>query len=111
MEGDNKYMSKYIESLRVKRTLESGRNGVNRKGMGKNLYRKGHFVERCNIRMRKNWANLLFSCLVMSDSLPSHELQRARLPCWRRQWHPTPVLLPRKSHGWRSLVGCSPWGC
>ena len=25
---------------------------------------------------------------------------------WRRQWHPTPLLLPRKSHGWRSLVGC-----
>ena len=30
---------------------------------------------------------------------------------WRRQWHPTPVLLPEKSHGWRSLVGCSLWGC
>ena len=29
----------------------------------------------------------------------------------RRQWHPTPVLLPGKFHGWRSLVGCSPWGC
>ena len=29
---------------------------------------------------------------------------------WRRQWHPTPVLLPGKSHGWRSVVGCSPWG-
>ena len=29
----------------------------------------------------------------------------------RRQWHPTPVLLPGKSHGWRSLVGYSPWGC
>ena len=28
----------------------------------------------------------------------------------RRQWHPTPVLMPGKSHGWRSLVGCSPWG-
>ena len=28
----------------------------------------------------------------------------------RRQWHPTPVLLPGKSHGWRSLIGCSPWG-
>ena len=28
----------------------------------------------------------------------------------RRQWHHTPVLLPGKSHGWRSLVGCSPWG-
>ena len=32
---------------------------------------------------------------------------------WRRQWHSTPVgifLLPGKSHGWRSLVGCSPGG-
>ena len=29
---------------------------------------------------------------------------------WRRRWHPTPVLLPGKSHGRRSLVGCSPWG-
>ena len=28
----------------------------------------------------------------------------------KRQWHPTPVLLPRKSNGWRSLVGGSPWG-
>ena len=27
---------------------------------------------------------------------------------WRRQWHPTPVLLPGKSHGLRSLVGCRP---
>ena len=29
----------------------------------------------------------------------------------RRQWHPTPVVLPGRSHGRRSLVGCSPWGC
>ena len=29
---------------------------------------------------------------------------------WRRQWQPTPVLLSGKSHGWRSLVSCSPWG-
>ena len=36
--------------------------------------------------------------------VPSSRLSR------RRQWHPTPVLLPGKSHGWRSLVGCSPWG-
>ena len=35
-------------------------------------------------------------------------------PTWsmwqRRQWQPTLVLLPGKSLGWRSLVGCSPWG-
>ena len=29
---------------------------------------------------------------------------------WRRRWHPTPVLLPGKSHRRKSLVGCSPWG-
>ena len=29
----------------------------------------------------------------------------------RRQWHPTPVFLSGESHGQRSLVGCSPWGC
>ena len=29
----------------------------------------------------------------------------------RRKWHPTPVLLPGKSHGRRSVVGYSPWGC
>ena len=33
-----------------------------------------------------------------------------RVLFWRRRWHLTPVLLPGKSHGWRSLVGCSPWG-
>ena len=30
--------------------------------------------------------------------------------CQRRQWHPTPVLLPGEAHGRRSLVGCSPRG-
>ena len=44
----------------------------------------------------------LFSSI--SDKLPSSFCYR------RRQWHPTPVLLPGKSHGRRSLVGCSPWG-
>ena len=33
-----------------------------------------------------------------------------RIP-WRRKWHPTPVLLPGEFHGWRSLVGYSPWSC
>ena len=31
-------------------------------------------------------------------------------PVLRRRWYPTPVLLPGKSHGRRSPVGCSPWG-
>ena len=50
------------------------------------------------------------------DSLPSEppgKLGKCQFVVdheWRRQWHPTPVLLPGKSHGRRSLVGCSPWG-
>ena len=32
-----------------------------------------------------------------------------KLYVWRRQWPPTPVLLPGKSHGQRSLTGYSPW--
>ena len=55
----------------------------------------------------------------MPDSWRPHDLQPGdgtRFNPWvrkiprRRQWHATPVLLPGKSHGWRSLVGCSPWG-
>ena len=30
---------------------------------------------------------------------------------WRRAWQPTAVFLPGESHGQRSLVGYSPWGC
>ena len=45
--------------------------------------------------------------LSTSEVLGLNELAA---PKRRRQWQPTPVLLPGKSHGWRSLVGCSPWG-
>ena len=41
---------------------------------------------------------------------PLNQLASIQYLLGRRQWHPTPVLLPGKSHGWRSLVGCSPWG-
>ena len=30
---------------------------------------------------------------------------------WRKKWQCIAVFLPRKSHGQRSLVGCSSWGC
>ena len=40
----------------------------------------------------------------------SVELPTPKPLCRRRQWQPTPVLLLGKSHGQRSLVGCSPWG-
>ena len=42
--------------------------------------------------------------------LSDQDFGRCSCPLRRRQWQPTPVLLPGKSHGRRSLVGCSPWG-
>ena len=40
-----------------------------------------------------------------------YQVTQFKLLVWRRrQWQPAPVLLPGKSHGWRSLVGCSPLG-
>ena len=55
----------------------------------------------------------VFSVQEMTASLQvlwTHYKVHMNSVLWRRQWHPTPVLLPGKSHGWRSLVGCSPWG-
>ena len=49
----------------------------------------------------------------VSDAIqPSHPLSSPSPPAPNpsQQWHPTPVLLPGRSHGQRSLVGCSPWG-
>ena len=43
-------------------------------------------------------------------SPPAISLSSAMVYYQRRRWHPTPVLLPGKSHGWWSLVGCSRWG-
>ena len=37
-------------------------------------------------------------------------LHASKVMLWRRKWQPTPVFLPGESHGWRSLVGYSPWG-
>ena len=46
-----------------------------------------------------------------SDNAIVYQELNMSKPLWhRRQWHPTPVLLPGKSHGQKSLVCCSPWG-
>ena len=73
------------------------------------------FVRKCLFRSVSHFLIELFiflvlscmSCLCILDSNYLSVTSFVR----RRQWHPTPVLLPRKSHGRRSLVGWSPWGC
>ena len=51
-----------------------------------------------------------FSFWSLNPYLQSY-LDCCILDSQRKQWQATPVLLPRKSHGQRSLVGCNPWGC
>ena len=47
--------------------------------------------------------------LCLQCGRPKLDAWVGKLP-WRRKWQPTPVFLPGKFHGWRSLVGYSPWG-
>ena len=56
--------------------------------------------------------NSIVSWLPKPSPLRNPWLLRGWTPVsWRRKWQPTPVFLPGKFHGWRSLVGYSPWGC
>ena len=58
-----------------------------------------------------NWQTFLTSLLNISLlSHPASNFEPVSSTIRRRQWQATPVILPRKSHGWRSLVGYSPWG-
>ena len=63
-------------------------------------------------------ADFLLNWLVWSPCSPRDSQQSSPTPHFKNInssvlsfWQPTPVLLPGKSHGGRSLVGCSPWGC
>ena len=49
-------------------------------------------------------------CPVFSERVIGGWIRLLLARMRRRQWHPTPVPLPGKSHGRRSLVGCSLWG-
>ena len=62
-------------------------------------------------RVLQDWATKAREQFVFIDSSFCCLLSLCEsVTSWRRQWHPTPVLLPGKSHGQRSLEGCSPWG-
>ena len=71
------------------------------------------------ISFRMNWLDLLAVEGTLKSLLQHHSSKALLLSLlyiqltsilWIRHWQPTPVLLPGKSHGQRSLVGCSPWG-
>ena len=55
-------------------------------------------------------SNRLILCCPFSSCPQSFPASGSFPMSQRRKWQPTPVLLPGKPHGWRSPVGCSPWG-
>ena len=61
-----------------------------------------------NTTERLNWTEPNWYLLATPHLNHCYKFPQQILP--GREWHPTPVLLPGKSHGRRSLVGCSPWG-
>ena len=66
-----------------------------------------HIIFSCRFFAQEGTKALLSPLCLILDKFA---LGVASTPSRRRQWHPTPVLLPGKSHGRRSLKGCSPWG-
>ena len=66
----------------------------------KNIYK----CKKKHLDIQANLSEISSHCLAYC------KLRSVNATCRRRQWHPTPVLLPGKSHGRRSLEGCSPWG-
>ena len=59
------------------------------------------------VKILQFWGNLMAQ---MVKRLPTVFKTWVEEVSWRRKWQPTPVFLPGESHGWRSLVGYSPWG-
>ena len=60
--------------------------------------------------MSYDWILRVCFIFLLEAFYQVYDLEVGREDPWRRQWEPTPVLLPGKSHGQRSLVGYSPWG-
>ena len=72
------------------------------------LTAKSHTTQFTHLKCIVHWRgrSLTGNCAILTELF---SLMIIVLP-WRRQWHPTPVLLPGKFHGRRRLEGCSPWG-
>ena len=81
-------------------TVRTGHGTTDRFQIGKGV-RQGYILLPC-------FLNLYTEYIMRNAGL--EEAQAGIKIAGRRQWHPTPVLLPGKSYERRSLVGCSPWG-
>ena len=74
-------------------------------------YRNNGNSDRLYFEGFQNHCQMITAAVKLKDACSLEEsYDQPRQYIQRRRWQPTPVLLPGKSHGRRSLVGCSPWG-
>ena len=71
------------------------------------LQQRWHFPGKGHLAMYRDNAHMVSICLQCRRR--GFDPWVGKIP-WRRKWQSTPVLLPGKSHGQRSLVGYNPWG-
>ena len=69
-------------------------------------------LQEAEIKKTKQSSHLLYlsQSVCLQCERPGFDPWVGKIP-WRRKWQPIPVFLPGEPHGWRSLVGYSPWGC
>ena len=101
--GEVVYTLLYFKWITNKNLLYSTQNSAQRYVP---VWMGGRYWRRIDICIYLAEESLHCSLETITTLLISHTSIQNR----RRQWQPTPVLMPGKSHGWRSLVGCSPWG-
>ena len=93
-----------LEGLRLKLKLQYFSHLMRRVDSLKMILMLGKIEgKRRRGRQRMRWLD------STADSMDMN-LSKLRAIMGRRPWQSTPVLWPGKSHGQRSLVGCSPWG-
>ena len=66
-------------------------------------------LQRIARRDKKAFLNDQCKEIEENNRMEKLEVSSRKLEHFVQRWHPTPVLLPGKSHGQRSLVGCIPW--
>ena len=77
--------------------------------VGKVMFLIFNMLSRLIIALLPRSKYLLISWLQSPSAVILEPKIHSTIFIWRKKWWPTPVLLPGKSHGWRSLVGYSPW--
>ena len=104
---DASELATYGHALIPKASLEKrrGRTGVTQTGS----CRRRPSVPTDGSRAGAQIAGAQMAKRLPAMRTPGFDPWVGKIP-WRRKWQPTPEFLPRKFHGWRSLVGYSPWG-